>query len=73
MPDGVPPSVPVSYVPDKAIVPVFAEILVSGNVIAGPWSRMVSAGPGAMAPPSVIVVPKKVAGRAMTRRQRWSS
>ena len=28
----------------------------------GPWSLIVSAGPGAIAPPSVIVVPVKVAG-----------
>ena len=55
MPDGVPPSAPVSYSPDKAIMPVLAGMLVRGKVIPGPWSRMVSAGPGAMAPPSVIV------------------
>ena len=35
--------------------------LVSGNVMTGPWSLIVSAGPGAIAPPSVIVVPEKVA------------
>ena len=43
-------------------VPVFAETLVTGKVIAGPWSLIVSAGPGAIAPPSVIVVPVKTTG-----------